>query len=204
MTDIMRVGLTGSIGMGKSTTAAMFAALGAAVHDADATVHDLYRQTDIVSHIEAIFGDVTDQNGHIDRAKLGAKVIGHPDAMAALEAIIHPLVHEREAAAIAMAQQAGRPYIVLDIPLLFETGGDVRCDRIIVVTASADIQKARVMARPGMTAQRFAAIVAKQLPDAEKRQKADFIIDTGAGLDKAREAVHAVHQELLRQTAKSG
>lgn len=204
MTDIMRVGLTGSIGMGKSTTAAMFAALGAAAHDADATVHDLYRQTDIVARIEAIFGDVTDHNGHIDRAKLGAKVIGNPDAMAALEAIIHPLVHEREAAAIATAQQAGHPYIILDIPLLFETGGDARCDRIIVVTASADIQKARVMARPGMTAQRFAAIVAKQLPDAEKRQRADFIIDTGAGLDKAREAVQAVHQELLRQAANDG
>ena len=204
MTGILRVGLTGSIGMGKSTTAKMFAALGVPVHDADAVVHALYREKETVDKITALFGDVTDGKGAIDRRLLGEKVIGKPDAMAALEALVHPLVHQREADAVTSAAQAGHPYVVLDIPLLFETGGDKRCDRIVVVTAPPEVQRERVLARDSMTVERFEAILAKQTPDSEKRRRADFVIDTSLGLEAARQSVAAVHEALVQEAEQAG
>ena len=184
---MIRLGLTGSIGMGKSTTAAMFAGRGIPVHDADRVVHDLYAGR-AAPLVEAEFpGTVRD--GKVDRAELGARVLGKPDAIRRLEAVIHPLVHEAEREFLARAQAGDRALVVLDIPLLFETGGDVRVDRVLVVTAAADVQRERVMARPGMTPERFEAILARQIPDAEKRRRADFVIDTSLGMDCAQAKV---------------
>lgn len=184
------VGLTGSIGMGKSTTAAMFAEAGIPVHDADATVHRLYSGR-AAPLIEAAFpGTVV--GGTVDRERLGKAVIGNGDAMKALEAIVHPLVREEETAFLDKAREQGAPFVILDIPLLFETGGEKRVDAVIVVSADADIQRRRVLERPGMTDEKFEAILARQVPDAEKRKRADFIIDTGHGLDAARAQVQDV------------
>lgn len=181
------VGLTGSIGMGKSTTAAMFADAGIPVHDADATVHRLYAGR-AAPLVEAAFpGTVVD--GGVDRNRLSAAVVGKADAMKRLEAIVHPLVREEEQAFLVSARSAGAPFAILDIPLLFETGGDRRVDAIIVVSADAALQRERVLARPGMTEEKFEAILARQVPDAEKRARADFVIDTGQGLDHARAQV---------------
>ncbi|PHP68618.1 dephospho-CoA kinase [Zhengella mangrovi] len=181
------VGLTGSIGMGKSTTAAMFADAGIPVHDADATVHRLYAGR-AAPLVEAAFpGTVVD--GAVDRNRLSAAVVGKADAMKRLEAIVHPLVREEEQAFLESARSAGAPFGILDIPLLFETGGDRRVDAIIVVSADAALQRERVLARPGMTEEKFEAILARQVPDAEKRARADFVIDTGHGLDHARAQV---------------
>lgn len=184
------VGLTGSIGMGKSTTAAMFAEAGIPVHDADATVHRLYSGR-AAPLIEAAFpGTVV--GGTVDRERLGKAVIGNGDAMKALEAIVHPLVREEETAFLDKAREQGAPFVILDIPLLFETGGEKRVDAVIVVSADADIQRRRVLERPGMTDEKFEAILARQVPDSEKRKRADFIIDTGHGLDAARAQVQDV------------
>ncbi|WP_294643599.1 dephospho-CoA kinase [uncultured Aureimonas sp.] len=184
------LGLTGSIGMGKSTTAEMFQALGVPVHSADATVHRLYAGR-AAPLVEARFpGTVRD--GVVDRAALGARVLGDKPALASLEAIIHPLVREEEQAFLDGAREAGAPLVVLDIPLLFETGGEGRVDAVLVVTAPAEVQRARVLARPGMTAERFEAILASQMPDADKRRCADVVIDTGRGLEAAREAVRRI------------
>lgn len=186
----LTLGLTGSIGMGKSTVAAMFAGLGVPVFDADATVHALQGPGGrLVRDIEARFPGTTGPAG-VDRAKLGAAVFGDAAALAALEAIVHPAVGEERAA--FLARHADAPLVVLDIPLLFETGGFAHVDRIAVVSAPADVQRARVLARPGMTEARFAAILAKQTPDAEKRARADFVIPTGGSLDATRAEVAGV------------
>lgn len=184
---MIRLGLTGSIGMGKSTTAAMFAEAGIPVHDSDAAVHELYRG-DAAPLIEAAFpGTVID--GVVDRKRLGERVLGDADALARLEAIVHPLVAAHEAAFVDHARAEGADLVILDIPLLFEVGAQDRVDRVLVVTAPAHVQRERVLARPGMTEDRFAAILARQVPDREKRAKADFIIDTSLGMDCARAKV---------------
>ena len=184
------VGLTGSIGMGKSTTATMFAEAGIPVHDADATVHRLYAGR-AAPLIEAAFpGTVVD--GTVDRDRLGKAVIGNGEAMKKLESIVHPLVRAEEAAFLDTARGQGAPFVILDIPLLFETGGDKRVDAVIVVSADAAVQRTRVLERAGMTEEKFEAIVARQVPDAQKRANADFVIDTGHGLEAARAQVRDV------------
>ncbi|MEF2546898.1 dephospho-CoA kinase [Aurantimonas sp. E1-2-R+4] len=188
------LGLTGSIGMGKSTAAAMFADEGVPVHDADAAVHRLYAGR-AAPLIEAEFpGTVID--GIVDRQLLGAEVLNDPDALKRLEAIVHPLVRAEEQAFLAAARKTGAPLALLDIPLLYETGAETRCDKIVVVSAPAAIQRERVLRRPGMNEEKFAAILAKQVPDAEKRARADFVIDTGGGFDATRAAVKVVVTEL--------
>jgi dephospho-CoA kinase len=178
------LGLTGSIGMGKSTTAALFAESGIPVHSADETVHHLYAGK-AAPGVEALFpGTVRD--GVVDRDTLACRVLGDPQALQALEALVHPMVREEEEAFLAFHRSSGTKLVVLDIPLLFETGGKGRVDRILVVSAPAEIQRARVLARPGMTAEKFSAISARQVPDAEKRARADFVLDTSRGLDAAR------------------
>lgn len=177
------IGLTGSIGMGKSTTARMFADWGVPVHDADAAVHALYAG-EAAPLIEAAFAG-TVVAGVVDRAALGRAVLGDPEKVKRLEAIVHPLVRRREAEAIESAAASGHRAILLDIPLLFETGADTRCDCVVVVTAPPEVQRARVMARPGMTEERFAAILARQMPDAEKRRRADFLVDSSLGMESA-------------------
>jgi dephospho-CoA kinase len=176
------LGLTGSIGMGKSATASVFRRLGVPVHDADAAVHALYRGRAAPEIERAFPGTVID--GAVDRARLGAAVLGEPERMKALEAIVHPLVREEEEAFLRRVS-ALAPVAVLDIPLLFETGGEARCDAVLVVTAPAAVQKERVLARSGMTDEKFNAILAKQMPDAEKRARAHFILDTGRGFASA-------------------
>lgn len=188
------LGLTGSIGMGKSTTAKMFADAGVPVSDADRMVHALYAGA-AVPHIEKAFpGTVSD--GVVDRDKLAATVLGDPARLRELEAIVHPLVRAETDAFVERHRQAGAPLIVLDIPLLFETGGMDRVDRILVVTAPADVQRERVLSRPGMTEEKFEAILAKQVSDVEKRRRADFVIDTSRGMDAAREDVLRIIAEL--------
>src|SRR5690606_30181044 len=184
------LGLTGSIGMGKSTTAAMFEAKGVPVHDSDATVHRLYAGAAAPLVEKAFPGTV--RGGMVDRERLSAAVLGDKAALARLEAIVHPLVKEDEQAFLARHRAAGAPLVVLDIPLLFEVGGEDRVDKVLVVTAPPEIQKSRVLARPGMTKARFEAILAKQVPDAEKRRRADFVIDTGEGIEAARRAVERI------------
>jgi len=181
------LGLTGSIGMGKSTTAKMFADEGVPVHDADATVHALYAGRSAPLIEKAFPGTVID--GVVDRAELGKQVVGNPDAMKRLEAIVHPLVREEEIAFLEKNRSENRPLVVLDIPLLYETGGDKRVDRVVVVTAPAAVQRQRVMGRPGMTEERFEALLARQTPDAEKRRRADFLVDTSLGMEAARAKV---------------
>jgi len=188
------LGLTGSIGMGKSATAKLFVEAGVPVHDSDETVHRLYSGK-AAPLVEAAFPGTT-QAGVVDRVKLAGMVLADPAALKKLEAIIHPLVRADAEAFLAKHRAAGAPLAVLDIPLLFETGGRSRVDKVVVVTASPDIQRERVLARPGMSEEQFSSILAKQVPDAEKRRKADFIIDTGNGFDAARKAVEAVIGEL--------
>jgi dephospho-CoA kinase len=188
--DMFILGLTGSVGMGKSTTAGFFADAGVPVHDADAVVHRLYEGA-AVPAIEAAFPSTTGA-GKVDRNKLAARVLGDDAALKRLEAIIHPLVQEAEVRTLTDAQARGEKVVVLDIPLLFETGGDRRVDAVVVVSAPADVQRARVLGRPGMTEEKFAAILAKQMPDAEKRRRADFIVDTSGSLDDARAQVRAI------------
>ncbi|TYR31447.1 dephospho-CoA kinase [Mesorhizobium microcysteis] len=193
------LGLTGSIGMGKSTTAGMFREAGVPVHDSDETVHRLYSGI-AAPLIEARFpGTVVD--GKVDRDRLAAAVLGKPEALRELEKIVHPLVRADADAFLARHREAGAPLALLDIPLLFETGGEDRVDRIVVVTAPAEIQRERVLARPGMTKDKFEAILARQVPDAQKRARADFVIDTGKGMEAARQAVHAIVAELTGDSA---
>ena len=194
------LGLTGSIGMGKSTTTAMFADLGAMVWNADDAVHRLYaRGGAAVGPVgEAFPGVVVD--GAVDRTRL-AEVLGRDEtAFRRLEAIVHPLVAQGRLADLEAARAAGVTLAVLDIPLLFETGGDQSVDAVVVVTADPEVQAARVLARPGMTRERLEAILARQTPDAEKRARADFIIDTGQGLEAARAQVKAVVATVLDPT----
>lgn len=192
---MIRAGLTGSIGMGKSTTAQIFRDEGIAVYDADATVHELY-SGEATPLIEAAFPNTT-KDGTVDRAKLSEYVIGKPENMKKLEAIIHPLVHKQEQAFLKQAETRGDKLVVLDIPLLFETGGKNRVDKIIVVTAPAEVQRQRVLARDGMTEEKFEAILARQVPDREKREQADFVIDTSLGLEAANEQVREIVASLI-------
>jgi dephospho-CoA kinase len=184
------LGLTGSLGMGKSTTARFFAEAGVPVHDADAVVHRLY-EGEAVTAIEAAFPGTT-AAGKVDRSKLAARVLGDDAALARLEAIVHPLVSAAERRLIAEAEARGENVVVLDIPLLFETGGDARVDAVVVVSAPPEVQQARVLERPGMTMDKLEAILARQLPDAEKRARADFVVDTSQGFDAARAQVRAI------------
>jgi len=181
------LGLTGSIGMGKSATAAMFAEAGVPVHDADATVHDLY-DGEAVPAIEAAFPGST-ANGQVDRVKLSAQVVGHPAALKKLEAIVHPMVVEKREFFLDAAKADGAAVALLDIPLLYETGADAMCDAVVVVSAPAHVQRERVLDRPGMTAERFESLLLRQIPDDEKRRRADFVVDTSQGFDKARAQV---------------
>jgi dephospho-CoA kinase len=195
--NVLVIGLTGSIGMGKSTTARFFAEAGVPVHDADMAVHRLYAG-DVAALIEAEFPGVSNADG-IERDKLARRVLGDPEALRRLEGIIHPLVRREEVRFLDEAERAGAPVAVLDIPLLFETGADRRVDAVVVVTAPADVQRERAFRRAGMTEQKFEALLAKQMPDAEKRRRADFVVDTSKGFDFAREQVHAILQAASTQ-----
>ncbi|WP_109807943.1 dephospho-CoA kinase [Sphingosinithalassobacter portus] len=187
---MITLGLTGSIGMGKSTVAAMFADEGVPVFDADAVVHHLQGPGGrLVAEIEAHFPDTTSELG-VDRTMLAEAVFADPEALARLESIVHPAVGSERAN--FLARHADAPLVLLDVPLLFETGGWEHVDKIAVVSAPADVQRARVLARPGMTQARFEAILAKQTPDSEKRARADFVIPTGGTLESTRAAVRAV------------
>ena len=190
------LGLTGSIGMGKSTTAGFFAEAGAPVHDADAAVHRLYAGA-AAAAIEAAFPGTT-AGGKVDRGKLGEQVLNDPAALKRLEAIVHPLVRRDEERFLQAAEGAGAAVAVLNIPLLFETGGDKRCDAVVVVSAPPEMQRARVMERPGMTEEKFASLLGKQVPDAEKRRRADFVVDTSKDLDSTRAQVRAILQAAAR------
>ena len=197
------LGLTGSIGMGKTATAKMFAEEGVPVQDADAAVHALY-EGKATPLIEAAFPGTT-AHGKVDRVKLGTMVIGKPEAMAKLEKIVHPLVAQERVNFLAGAEKAGADIVVLDIPLLYETGSDMNCDAVVVVSAPApaEVQRQRVLARPGMTEERFAAILAKQMPDADKRARADFIVDTSQGFDAARQQVREILRQVRKMQAKT-
>jgi dephospho-CoA kinase len=184
------LGLTGSIGMGKSATARMFSEAGVPVHDSDEAVHRLYAGK-AVPLIEAAFPGVV-VDGVVDRTRLAARVLGDAVTLKELEAIVHPLVRADADAFVARHRAAGAPLVVLDIPLLFETGGRGRVDKVAVVSAPAAMQRERVLARPGMTAEKFEAILARQVPDAEKRRQADFVIDTSRGFDVARAEVERI------------
>lgn len=190
------VGLTGSIGMGKSTTATMFREAGIPVYDADAAVHDLY------DHGGAAVGPVGEafpgvvKEGKVDREALRQRVLGHPEALKRLNAIVHPLVGRDRAGFLKQAEADGADWVVFDVPLLFETGGHASVDAIVVVSAPAHMQRERVLARPGMTPDRLDAILAQQMADAEKRARAHYVVDTGAGLEAARAQVQAIVAEL--------
>jgi dephospho-CoA kinase len=192
---MIKAGLTGSIGMGKSTTAQMFRDESIAVYDADATVHELYSGI-AAPLIEAAFPNTT-KDGTVNRTKLSEYVIGKPENMKKLEAIIHPLVHQKEQEFLKEAKERGDKLVVLDIPLLFETGGSNRVDKIIVVTAPAEVQRERVLARDGMTVEKFKAILARQVPDSDKCEKADFVIDTSLGLEAAGTRVREIVASLV-------
>ena len=188
------LGLTGSLGMGKSTTAKFFAAEGVPVHDADAAVHRLYAG-EAVPLIEAAFPGTT-ANGQVDRDKLGQRVLGDEAAIRKLEGIVHPLVRQAEERFLSEAERAGAKVAVLDIPLLFETQGEKRCDAVVVVSAPAEVQRLRAFERPGMSEEKFRAILANQMPDAEKRARADFIVDSGHGFEHARAQVRDILQQV--------
>jgi dephospho-CoA kinase len=199
---LITLGLTGSIGMGKSTTARMFAAEGIPVHDADEAVHRLYSGP--AAHLVEQEFPGTVVNGVVDRQRLSATVLANPEALRRLGKIIHPLVRADADAFVERHRKAGTRLIVLDIPLLFETGGTDRVDSILVVTASPDVQRQRVMERPGMTDEKFAVILANQVADREKRRNADFIVDTGSGMGTAREQVRNIIQTLLARDLGKG
>lgn len=191
------LGLTGSIGMGKSTTAGLFAEMGAVVWNADEAVHALYAPGGAaVAPVEAAFPGVTTEQG-VDRDRLARALAADPAGFARLEAIVHPLVATGRAADLTRAAEAGVALAVLDIPLLFETGGDASVDAVVVATAPEAVQRERVLARPGMTPERLDAILARQTPDAEKRRRADFIVDTGHGLEAAKATVRDIVATVL-------
>jgi dephospho-CoA kinase len=190
------VGLTGSMGMGKSTVAKMFAAEGAPAFDSDAAVHQLYAPGGAAAApVEEAFPGVT-RDGAIDRAALSAKVVGNPDALQRLESIVHPLVRQAQANFLASQRAAATQVVVLDIPLLFESTGAQAVDKIVVVSAPAEVQRARVLSRPGMTEEKFEGLLARQASDAEKRARADFVIDTGGPFEETRAQVRAVLDAL--------
>jgi dephospho-CoA kinase len=190
------IGLTGSIGMGKSTTAAMFRDAGVPVYDADAAVHDLYDEGGAaVGPVGEAFPGVVVE-GRVDRERLRQRVLGQPDELKRLNAIVHPLVGQDRIGFFKAAEAAGADWVVLDVPLLFETGGHANVDAIVVVSAPPEMQRERVLARPGMSPDRLDAILAQQLADAEKRARAHYVIETGHGLEHARRQVMAILAEL--------
>ena len=190
------LGLTGSIGMGKSTTAKLFEEAGVPVYDADAAVHKIY-EGEAAAAIEAAFPGTTAE-GRVDRNKLSAKVVHDPAAMKRLEQIVHPMLGASRQKFLHDAEQSGAPVAVVDIPLLFETGGEKRVDAVVVVTTTPEIQRRRILARDNMTGDKLDAILARQLPDAEKRKRADFVVDTSHGLDPVRARI----RDILDQAAK--
>ena len=190
------LGLTGSIGMGKSTTAKLFAEAGVPVYDADATVHRVY-QGEAVPAIEAAFPGTT-ADGKVDRARLSAKVVHDPAAIQRLEQIVHPMLRSYHQKFLEDAEQAGAPVVVMDVPLLFETGGEKRVDAVVVVTTTPEIQRQRILARDNMTAEKLDAILARQLPDPEKRKRADFLVDTSHGLEPVRVRIRDILAEAAR------
>jgi dephospho-CoA kinase len=187
------LGLTGSIGMGKSTTAKLFREAGVPVYDADATVHMVY-EGEAAPAIEAAFPGTT-VGGKVDRAKLSAQVVHDAAAMKRLEGIVHPMLRAYHQKFLDEAEQSGAPVAVVDVPLLYETGGEKRVDAVVVVTTSPEVQRERILARDNMTAEKLDAILARQLPDAEKRKRADFIVDTSHGLDPVRARIRDILQE---------
>ena len=193
------LGLTGSIGMGKSTTTAMFGEAGAATYDADAAVHRLYAAAGPAgARLAGAFPQAVAADGSVDRAVLSALVKADPGALRDLETIVHPLVAADRSGFLEAAQAAGSRVAVLDIPLLYETGGEGAVDAVVVVTADEAVQRARVLARPGMDAAKLALLLARQTPDADKRARADFVVDTGHGLDAARAQVAAIMATVLQ------
>lgn len=195
------LGLTGSIGMGKSATAALFLDAGIPLYDADAAVHQLYEKGGAaVAPLEAAFPGIV-EDGAINRSTLRERVLNDADAMKQLEGIVHPLVGQRQMNFRQSAIDSGASLAVLDIPLLFETGGNTRCDYVLVVTAPADIQRSRVLSREGVTEEVFESILARQMPDVEKRAKADFVISTAHGFSFARDSVHALIALMQRKSS---
>jgi dephospho-CoA kinase len=194
------IGLTGSIGMGKTTTAGMFRDEGIPVNDSDAVVHDLYRSDAVEPVGEAFPGSI--REGAVDRAELARQLSLDPSGFARLEAIVHPLVRERERQFLEGRRSAGADLVLLDIPLLFETGAEKRVDVVVVATCDPQIQRQRVLARSGMTEEKFDLILKRQMPDSQKRERADFLVDTGVGLDGARERVRQIIT-LLRSGIRS-
>jgi dephospho-CoA kinase len=190
------LGLTGSIGMGKSTTANLFAEAGVPVYDADAAVHRLY-EGEAVAVIEAAFPGTT-ENGKVDRNKLSARVVHDSAAMKRLEEIVHPMLGASRQKFLQEAERAGAPVAVVDVPLLFETGGEQRVDAVVVVTTTPEVQRERILSRPNMTEEKLAGILARQMPDAEKRKRAHFLVDTSHGLDPVRARI----RDILAEAAK--
>ncbi|RDJ09817.1 dephospho-CoA kinase [Rhizobium grahamii] len=196
---MLRIGLTGSIGMGKSTMAKLFAEAGVPVNDSDAVVHDLYAG-EAAPLVDAAFPG-TMKDGAVDRQELGRQLAGGPDGFKRLEAIVHPLVRKREVEFVERERQRGSRMVLLDIPLLFETGAESRVDVVVVVSCDPQIQRDRVLARPGMTVEKFNMILARQTPDAEKRARADYVIDTGHSIETARTRVAEIISDLKRRLA---
>jgi dephospho-CoA kinase len=190
------LGLTGSIGMGKSTTAKLFAEAGVPVYDADAAVHRLY-EGEAVPAIEAAFPGTT-VDGKVDRARLSALVVHDPAAMKQLERIVHPMLGASRKKFLDQAERSGAPVAVVDVPLLYETGGHNRVDAVVVVTTSPEVQRERILARDNMTGEKLDAILARQLPDSEKRKRADFVVDTSHGLEPVRARI----RDILEQAVK--
>ena len=190
------LGLTGSIGMGKSTTAKLFAEAGVPVYDADAAVHMLY-EGEAVSAIDAAFPGTT-ANGKVDRNKLSARVVHDPAAIKQLEQIVHPMLGASRQKFLDDAERSGAPVAVVDVPLLFETGGEKRVDAVVVVTTTPELQRQRILARDNMTSEKLDAILARQLPDAEKRRRADFVVDTSDGTDPVRLRIRDILNEAVK------
>ena len=190
------LGLTGSMGMGKSTTAKLFAEAGVPVYDADATVHMIY-QGEAAPVIEAAFPGTT-ADGKVDRSRLSAKVVHDPLAIKRLEAIVHPMLRAHHQQFLDEAERSGAPVAVVDVPLLFETGGDKRVDAVVVVTTSPEIQRERILARGTMTSEALEGLLARQMPDAEKRARADFVVDTSSGLDPVRARIRDILDQVVK------
>ena len=192
------LGLTGSIGMGKTTTAGFFEEAGVPVYNADRAVHELYESKPVIENLSRIFPDcLTD--GRIDRSKLSKTIVKDPSKLVLLERFIHPLVRKKEKDFVKMHRDRGDPLVVLDIPLLFETGPEGRVDKIAVVSAPTEIQRQRVLARSGWDDEKLNRILSRQISDEEKRRRADFVIDTGKSLDDAREQVkHLISRLTLK------
>ena len=190
------LGLTGSIGMGKSTTAKLFAEAGVPVYDADAAVHKIY-QGEAAPAIEAAFPGTT-VDGKVDRVRLSAQVLHNPAAIKQLEQIVHPMLGASRRQFLDDAERSGAPVAVVDVPLLFETGGEKRVDAVVVVTTTPEAQRERILARDNMTNEKLDAILARQLPDAEKRKRADFVVDTSHGLDPVRAAIRDILAKVVK------